>query len=148
MSGRDGSPSRPQKPKSDASEKCSLPNTPWCRADRSITPALLLRSETSRLQKSGQNIPINAAIVRIDARISSQGLTRGGRERSKCGLACRPKTRRRLSGWSSKIRMRRIWILSSAAFVWGRWISCLMTKIFFARTPGSLLAEGRRDKLG
>jgi hypothetical protein len=144
--GRDGSPSRPQKPKSDASGEASLPDPPWYRANRSITPGLLSRSETGRLQNRGQNVPINAPIIRIETRISSHEITRSGAERWICGFARRPKTRRRLSGWLSKIRMRRI--LLPAAFVWGRGISCLITKIFFARMPGCPLAERRSNKLG
>ena len=49
-------------------------------------------------------------------------------ERSTSGFARRPKTRRRLSGWLSKITMRRISLW--APFVDSSQPVCLMTKIF------------------
>jgi hypothetical protein len=119
-----------------------------------ITPSLFSRSQREP-QKSGQNIATKAPIVSIETRMSSHELAGGGAERWTCGFTRRPKTRRRLSGWSSKIRI--CCILLRAAFVAGRGcpkresnrrLDCLMTKIFFARMPGCRLTGKGRAKFG
>src|ERR1700681_2568614 len=106
-------------------------------------------------QKSGQNIATKAPTVSIETRMSSHELARGGAERWTCGFTRRPKTRRKLSGWSSKIRI--CCILLRAAFVAGRGgperepngrLDSLMTKIFFARMPGGRPTGKGRAKFG
>jgi hypothetical protein len=90
------------------------------------------------LQRSDQNIPINP-IASIETRISSKALTRCGAESSITEYSSRPGTRRRLSGWSSKIRTRRI--LFGAPVVDSRELTCVTRKIFLARMPGCSRAE-------
>jgi len=65
--------------------------------------------------------------------ISSQELTRWGAGTSTCGSGRRAKTKRRVSGWLSKIKMRRIFL--SAPLVDRSRLVFLMTKIFLARLP-------------
>src|ERR1700732_37156 len=117
-----------------------------------MTPSLFSRSRQEP-QKSGQNIATKAPTVTIETRTTSHELAGGGAERWACGFTRRPKTRRRLSGWSSKIRIR--CILLRAAFVAGRAcperepngrLDSLMTKIFFARMPGCRLTGKGRAK--
>ena len=119
-----------------------------------LTPDLFSRSRWEP-QKSGQNIATMAPTVSIETRMSSHELTGGGAERWARGFTRRPKTRRRLSGWSSKIRICCIFL--RAAFVAGRGcleresnrrFDCLMTKIFFARMPGCRLTGKGRAKFG
>jgi hypothetical protein len=118
--------------------------------------ALTLCSRSRREpQKSGQNIATKAPIVSIETRMSSHELACGGAERWTCGFTRRPKTRRKLSGWSSKTRMCRIFL--RAAFGAARGcperksngrLDSLMTKIFFARMPGGRLTGKGRVKFG
>src|ERR1700730_10659191 len=70
---------------------------------------------TTHFQRIGQDIPINAPIVRIARRSSSQEVARCGADRRTCRFALGPNTKRRLSGWSSKIRMLRIFFRASFA---------------------------------
>src|ERR1700726_4924922 len=106
-------------------------------------------------QRSGQKIATKAPIVSIETRMSSHELAGGGAERWICGFTRRPKTRRRLSGWSSKIRI--CCILLRAAFVAGRArperesngrLDSLMPKILVARMPGCPLTDKARAKFG
>ena len=69
--------------------------------------------------------------------ISSQELTRCGTGTSRCESGRRAKTKRRVSGWLSKIKMRRIFL--SAPLVDRSRLVLLITKIFLAcprRCPG------------
>jgi hypothetical protein len=78
-------------------------------------------------------------MVRIETTASSPVLVRCGAER--CGHGRRPKTRRRLSGWLSNIRIRRIFLVGTSGD--GIGVISLMTKIFFVR-PRRILARERR----
>jgi hypothetical protein len=81
-------------------------------------------------QRSGQNIPTRPAIATVKTMTNSHELTRCEPERSTYGFGRRPKTKRRLSGWLSKIRMCRIFF--PAAFVNDSRLVFLRKKIFLA----------------
>jgi hypothetical protein len=91
-----------------------------------------------RTQKSGQNIPNTATNVTAATKTNSHNLVRSGSRKRICRSASRPKTKRRLSGWLSKTRMCRIFLLPT---VDGRRFTCVMTKIFLAWTADCPLAE-------
>lgn len=97
--GRDGSPSRPQKQTSDASEKHpylsakSISNV----ATEAMAVAQVERTHEEP-QKSGHNIPIKATVARIEARMTSQDVMLVASERSPFAFLRHPDTKRRLSG--------------------------------------------------
>jgi len=85
-------------------------------------------------QKNNHKIALSKPMISIDKRTRCRELTLRGRERS-ISVVAPPNTRRRLSGWSSKIKTC-CTVLLSAEFVGGSCIACLMMKNLFAPMPG------------
>jgi hypothetical protein len=88
------------------------------------------RNHDGNFKKSGNTSTSNAHTISIQPRIGSHHLGLCGAVLSTCELPRSPKTRRRLSGWSSKTRMR--CIIVPLVFGVCRRLAPLMTKIFLA----------------
>jgi len=96
-------------------------------------------------QKNNHKIAHSKPMISIDKRTRCRELAPGSQERSTLAAAP-PNTRRRLSGWSSKIKTC-CTVLLPAELVGGSCTACLMIKNLFVPVPSRRPRERKRNGL-